>query len=261
MRRRKVPAWLLDLHRYLGTLSLVFIAVHLGALAADSYVDFGVRELFVPMASSWQPGAVTWGIVAFYLLLLVQISSWMMRRLPRRVWHAIHLSSFALLATATVHGVLAGADRGEPLVQFGALAGITVVGMLTIFRVLNRGEEAAASGSTAERIERLAARSARAPTPPDCGNCAPAPVPGTAGTVTRSSDHRPRATSGDRHDPSRNPRRAQGKRVGVAAGEGRGAGQRHRAHRRGQDHRRRRDRLRRHRPARSSRTRWSPVTT
>ena len=43
VRRRKVPAWLLDLHKYLGTLSLAFIAVHLVALVADSYVDFGPR--------------------------------------------------------------------------------------------------------------------------------------------------------------------------------------------------------------------------
>ena len=159
VRRRKIPAWLLDLHRYLGTLSLIFIAVHLGALAADSYVEFGWRELFVPMASTWRPGAVTSGIVALYLVVLVQISSWMMKRLPRRVWHSIHLSSFALLATATVHGVLAGADSREAVVQFVALAGITIVVMLTIFRVLNRGEDAAGSGTPAERLERLAARS------------------------------------------------------------------------------------------------------
>ena len=29
VRKRGVPAWLLDLHRYLGTLSLVFVVVHL----------------------------------------------------------------------------------------------------------------------------------------------------------------------------------------------------------------------------------------
>ncbi|HZP30692.1 MAG TPA: ferric reductase-like transmembrane domain-containing protein [Acidimicrobiia bacterium] len=149
VRRRKVPAWLLDLHRYLGTLTLVFVGVHLAALVADSYVDFSVRDLFVPMASAWRPGAVAWGIVAFYLLLLVQISSWCMKRLPRRVWHRIHLASFAVFVAGTVHAALAGADRTELAVQFAAVAGTTVVVFLVFLRVLN------ASGAVADRDERI----------------------------------------------------------------------------------------------------------
>jgi DMSO/TMAO reductase YedYZ heme-binding membrane subunit len=137
VRRRKVPAWLLDLHRYLGTLTLVFVAIHLAALGADDYVDFGLRDLFVPMASAWRPGAVAWGIVALYLLLVVQVSSWCMRRLPRKVWHRIHLLSFVVFVAGTVHGALAGADRSELLVQFAAVAGTTIVVFLVVLRVLN----------------------------------------------------------------------------------------------------------------------------
>ena len=51
VRKRGVPAWLLDLHRYLGTLSVVFVAIHLGGLVADNFVYFGWRELFIPMKS------------------------------------------------------------------------------------------------------------------------------------------------------------------------------------------------------------------
>ena len=74
------------------------------------------------MASAWRPGAVTWGGVALYLLLVVQVSSWLMRRIPRRLWHRIHLLSFAVFAAGTIHGALAGADSGTPLVQFAAVA-------------------------------------------------------------------------------------------------------------------------------------------
>ena len=147
VRRRRVPAWLLDLHRYLGTLTLVFVGVHLGALAADDYVHFGMRDLFVPMASTWRPGAVAWGIVALYMLLLVQVTSWCMNRIPRRLWHRIHLTSFAVFVAGTVHGALAGADRSELLVQFGAVAGTTIVTFLVFLRVLN------ASGAVVEASE------------------------------------------------------------------------------------------------------------
>ena len=40
-RRRRV-AWLVDLHRWLGGLTVGFVALHLAALVADSYVHFGL---------------------------------------------------------------------------------------------------------------------------------------------------------------------------------------------------------------------------
>jgi DMSO/TMAO reductase YedYZ heme-binding membrane subunit len=136
IRRRGVPAWLLDLHRYLGTLSIVFTVVHLLGLVADNYVHFGWSELFVPMSSPWQPGNVAWGIAAFYVLVAIQITSWLMRRMPRRLWHSIHLTSVVLFITATIHGFRAGADRGNRLVEWGAFACITLVIAVAIFRLL-----------------------------------------------------------------------------------------------------------------------------
>ncbi len=137
IRRKGAPAWLLELHKFLGTLSVVFVGVHVLALWADNYVYFGPRELFVPLASAWRPGAVAWGIVAMYLLVAIQLTSWAMRRLPRKVWHAVHLTSFPLFAAATVHGFTAGADNTNLLVQWVALTGGLLVFFLGAFRVLS----------------------------------------------------------------------------------------------------------------------------
>ena len=51
IRRRGMAAWMLDLHRHLGTLGLVFTGVHLVSLWADNFVHFGAQQLFIPMAS------------------------------------------------------------------------------------------------------------------------------------------------------------------------------------------------------------------
>jgi len=134
IRRRGAPAWLLDVHKFLGTLTLVFVGVHLVAIWADSYVYFGPREMLVPMSSGWRPGAVAWGVAAMYLLVAIQISSWVMRRLSRRVWHAIHLSSFPMFAAATVHGFTAGADNTNLAVQWVALTS----GLLVVFVLFMR---------------------------------------------------------------------------------------------------------------------------
>lgn len=148
IQRRGVPAWLLDLHRFLGTLSVVFVAVHLVALWADSYLVFAWSELFVPMASTWRPGAVAWGIVATYVLVAVQVTSWLMRRLPRRLWHTVHLSTFALFVAASVHGFQAGADREVLVVQWLALTGGTLVSFLVLFRLLAPRRSAGAGRKT-----------------------------------------------------------------------------------------------------------------
>ncbi len=156
VRRRGLPAWMLDLHRHLGWLSCVFTAVHLVALWADSYVEFGPAELFVPMASAWKPGAVTWGVVALYFLVVIQVSSWFMKRLPRKVWHALHLCSVPLLLTGTVHGITAGTDWGALPVLGGLLIAMTSVVWLATFRLLGGNKKSAGDDRLA------AARAARA---------------------------------------------------------------------------------------------------
>lgn len=136
VRKRGVPAWLLDLHRYLGTLSLVFVVIHLGGLWADNFVYFGWREMLIPMNSPWKTGAVAWGIVASYFLAAIQITSWLMRHIKRKIWHAIHLTSIALWITATVHTFLAGQDRHNTLLQWFVLGSAILVLQLTLFRLI-----------------------------------------------------------------------------------------------------------------------------
>ena len=133
--RRPRPAWALDLHRFLGGLAFVFIAAHLVGLLFDTFVGFSVADLFVPMASHWRPGAVALGVVAAYLAVAVEVTSLLMRRLPRRVWHSVHLLSLVALVLVTVHAFTAGADAGSPVVVVLAAASTAVVGGLALLRV------------------------------------------------------------------------------------------------------------------------------
>ena len=148
IRRRGLPAWLLDLHTFLGALSLLFCTIHLGALALDGYTDWGWSELFVPMSSTWRPGATAWGIVAFYLLVAVQVTSWLRKRLPKRIWHSVHLTSFVLFVTGTVHGITAGTDWTNRAVQYGSLLVGGLVAALTVIRFTAKRRRPAPSRGT-----------------------------------------------------------------------------------------------------------------
>ena len=133
----KAP-WILDLHRHLATLTVFFTALHLGGLWADSFVTFGPLELLVPMASTWRPGAVAWGIVALYLPAAVQLTSLAMGRMSRRVWHAVHLCSLALFVMATVHAVQAGTDLANTIVTWTALSATALLTFAVLYRLLAR---------------------------------------------------------------------------------------------------------------------------
>jgi DMSO/TMAO reductase YedYZ heme-binding membrane subunit len=126
--RRPTPAWVLSLHRYLGALTVAFVGVHVVAILLDTYTDFGITDVLVPFTGSWHPVAVAWGIVAMYLLVAVEITSLMRRRMSKRAWHAVHLLSYFLFATTTVHMLTAGTDAKALLASTAAaLLGVGAV--------------------------------------------------------------------------------------------------------------------------------------
>jgi hypothetical protein len=132
--RRLRPAWMLDMHRTLGGLAVVFTGVHVLALAADSTVHFDLVSILVPFASTWHPAAVAWGVVGLYLLLAVELTSLARVHLPRRVWRRVHVASFPLFAVATIHGVTAGTDGRSTLFVLAATGAVLAVGTLAFRR-------------------------------------------------------------------------------------------------------------------------------
>ena len=134
--KRPTPAWSLDIHRGVSGMAVLLTAVHLAALVLDSYVEFGVAEILVPMASSWQPLAVTWGVVGLYLLVVIEVTSLLRTRIPARVWRRIHLTSFVLYVLATVHFVTAGTDAdGIPSIV-AVIGSMVLIAALTLVRIL-----------------------------------------------------------------------------------------------------------------------------
>jgi len=165
--KRPTPAWLLDLHRFLGGLATVFVAVHVAGLMADSYVHFGVVDVLVPLASSWKPVPVAWGIVGFYLLVTVELTSLARRRLPARLWRLVHITSLPLWVISTVHLVSAGTDVKNPGVRWAVLLSTAAVVFTTLVRMLSpRSTIRAAHRRTPVALTAVSANSTAAATPP-----------------------------------------------------------------------------------------------
>lgn len=130
------PPVLLGMHRWLGTLALSFLAIHMTLLVVDPVVSFSVPQLFIPGIAPWEPFAVALGIVAMWLMIPVSVVGRVRARLGKhgaKVFAKTHLIAYSAWPLATAHYVLAGTDAmtewsigllvaGSALLIFGLLA-------------------------------------------------------------------------------------------------------------------------------------------
>ena len=125
-----------ELHGYVSLLALVFIAIHVLAVAIDPFTHFGLTAVLVPFASHYRPVWMSLGIVALYLLLAVWVSSRLRHRIGHRLWRQIHVLAFGVYGAATLHGLGTGSDtRTIWAVALYALS-VGLVGSLLAVRLL-----------------------------------------------------------------------------------------------------------------------------
>lgn len=139
------PAWLLDLHRWLGSLLLAATFLHVGALIGDNYTHFDLVDIAVPFASEWQPNAVALGVFAMYMLMAVQVTSWAMKKLPKPVWRAIHMLSYVAFIMVTWHAIMAGTDVSSPVYSILVVVIIALACAFGTARIITLREKATSS--------------------------------------------------------------------------------------------------------------------
>lgn len=145
------PAWLLDLHKWLGGLALTMTTFHVAGLMLDGYVHFGWSDVLVPGAASYRPFAVSVGILSMYFIVAIQLTSYLRSRLPRGLWQAIHATSYGIVWTTGAHAWLAGTDTSREWYRtiLIVLAVLTVFGMIARLRTPTRRSVASAGSGQA----------------------------------------------------------------------------------------------------------------
>jgi predicted ferric reductase len=164
--RRPRPNWLYDLHRFLGGLALVFTGVHVLSVLVDRYVHFGLVNVLVPFTGSWHPVAVAWGILAFYLLLAVELTSLLRVHLSARLWRRVHFGSFALFALSSLHAITAGSDAGSGPFFDIVVAVSGLVAVMTVVRTRRSLSGRAAGRSISIQLGRERRPPGRVAVPP-----------------------------------------------------------------------------------------------
>jgi predicted ferric reductase len=133
--KRPKPNWMLDLHRFLGGLAVVFIGTHIVSLVLDSYVSFGWLDILVPGATAYHTLAVAWGVIAMYLALAVEVTSLLRKHLSKRAWRRTHYLSFPMFAISTIHLLAVGTDSSTPILRWFVLATVAAIAVATAIRI------------------------------------------------------------------------------------------------------------------------------
>ena len=127
--------WVLDVHRMIGGLAVVFTGAHLASLLLDSYVSFDIVDVLLPFASGWNPLAVAAGVIAVWMLAAVELTSLARSRISNQVWRRVHLLSFGAFVLASLHFAAAGTDAASPVAIVGLLGVVSTVVMLLGYRL------------------------------------------------------------------------------------------------------------------------------
>jgi predicted ferric reductase len=130
--------WVIQLHRRVGIFAVCLIALH--PVFIIPY--YQIHPDFPALLGAW-PEPLNWfvplGILAFVLLLLIALSSTVLRsRLSQRVWYSLHLSSYAVLPLAYVHAFPIGMTLQETALSGLWLILFVLTGLFFVFRILSR---------------------------------------------------------------------------------------------------------------------------
>lgn len=142
------PEWLKITHRYISGLALAMVALHIVTLVLDDYIDFGWADVLIPFASSFEPLPVALGVIAFWLLVSIQVTALLANRLPEAIWKTVHLSSYVVLLLVALHSALVGSDVGTPWYTVLAIVLITTSTLGAILRFIIANREAPARRPT-----------------------------------------------------------------------------------------------------------------
>jgi len=119
---------LLGWHQTLMWTALAMVVLHMGALALDPIMRFGLVGVLVPGAAPWRPVPVAGGILTGWLMLALAASFHVRRRIGQRRWRLMHYASFVAFAIALYHALNVGTDlAGMRGLIFAGIAAAPVV--------------------------------------------------------------------------------------------------------------------------------------
>ncbi|MCA9957852.1 MAG: ferric reductase-like transmembrane domain-containing protein [Chloroflexota bacterium] len=135
--RTSIPAPLMiGMHNILSWTAIAFTSIHALALLFDSYYTYTLPTLVIPFIGPYRPEWVGLGIIALYIMIVTSVSFSWRRQLGQTRWRRLHYLTFGAYGLATLHGIMAGTDSGNPGMKFIYWGSALLVLFLTNYRIM-----------------------------------------------------------------------------------------------------------------------------
>ena len=141
-----------DFHQFISLLALGFLGLHMGVLLVDQYMPYSLAQILVPFISPYRPLWVGIGVFAFYLALLVTITTYTRSRIGLKAFKVIHTFSLVSFLGALLHSFVSGTDTSLLAVLW--LYGITAatVAIFTGYWMVKGGLKVFAKKGLSEKL-------------------------------------------------------------------------------------------------------------
>jgi methionine sulfoxide reductase heme-binding subunit len=125
-------------HVDIALATVAFAAVHVASTILSEQTGLGPVDAVVPFVAAYRGTWVGLGVISAYLYVAVIVTSWPLRRLPRRWWTWLHRTIYVAWGLAIAHALGAGSDARSPvylaLDVLAVFAVVTAVAAVTMRR-------------------------------------------------------------------------------------------------------------------------------
>jgi predicted ferric reductase len=128
-------------HESLAIAALLATLGHVVVLSKHEFLEFTLTEIMIPGTSDWRRGAVAFGVVALYGLVIVVGSFYIKKLIGHRTWRLIHFSTLGVFLASLIHGVSAGTDTRTPIMIGLYLGSAGIIAVLLATRLTGVGED------------------------------------------------------------------------------------------------------------------------
>lgn len=124
------------LHDFTTPLWLPLVFAHVIALVLDKTARIQPVNVVVPFVTDYGQLPIGLGTLAFDIIMVVTITSWLRSRMNNTVWMWIHRTSYVGFVALFFHAALSGTDFDAPLVSALAWSTAAALAILGISRVV-----------------------------------------------------------------------------------------------------------------------------
>jgi predicted ferric reductase len=123
------------LHDFTTPLWLPLVFAHIIALLFDKTARIQPINVVIPFVTDYGQLPIGLGTVAFDIVMIVTITSWLRSKMNNTLWTWIHRTSYVGFVALFFHAALSGTDFDAPLVSaiaWSTAAGLAILGISRI---------------------------------------------------------------------------------------------------------------------------------